>query len=279
MRRPWSFVIRHSSFILRPWSLVLVLLAAALAATPGAQAQAPATAASAAPKPAALPSVAEVLKRYRAAIGGDAALKKHTSRTETGSFEISGQGMKGDLKLVAQAPDKMHQWITLPGLGSLEQGYDGHVGWSVDPAVGPRLLEGRELDQLKYAADFYQDLHDPAGFSSMTVVARGSFEGEDCYEVKLVRKTGFELTEFFSTKTGLIVGVKMNATMQMGSVPVTTTLGEYKVFGGVLTATVSHQKMMGLESVMMINSVSFDPVDPKTFDLPPQIAALVRQQK
>jgi hypothetical protein len=25
--------------------------------------------------------------------------------------------------------------------------------------------------------------------------------------------------------------------------------------------------------------VSFDPVDPKTFDLPPQIAALVKQQK
>jgi len=58
-----------------------------------------------------------------------------------------------------------------------------------------------------------------------------------------------------------------------------TTLGEYKPFGGVLTATMSHQKMMGLESVMTINSVSFDPVDPKVFDLPPQIAALVKQQK
>ena len=103
-----------------------------------------------------------MLQRYRAAIGGDAAMKKHSARTETGSFEISGQGMKGDLKVVAQAPDKMHQWITLPGLGNLEQGYDGSIGWSIDPAVGPRLLEGKELDQLKYAADFYQDLHDPA---------------------------------------------------------------------------------------------------------------------
>jgi hypothetical protein len=162
-----------------------------------------------------------VLQRYRAAIGGDAALKKHAARTETGSFEISGQGMKGDLKVVAQAPDKMHQWIMLPGLGNLEQGYDGTIGWSIDPAVGPRLLEGKELDQLKFAADFYQDLHDPAKYSSMTVVSRGPFEGEDCYEVRLVRTSGFELTEFFSTKTGLMVGVKMNATMQMGSVPVT----------------------------------------------------------
>jgi len=267
-------VVRRSSSLV----LCLGLLAAAGAAVQGRQAQAPA-AASAAPKPAALPSAAEVLQRYRAAIGGDAALKKHAARTETGSFEISGQGMKGDLKVVAQAPDKMHQWITLPGLGNLEQGYDGTIGWSIDPAVGPRLLEGKELDQLKFAADFYQDLHDPTKYASMTVVSRGPFEGEDCYEVNLVRTSGFELTEFFSTKTGLMVGVKMNATMQMGSVPVTTTLGEYKPFEGVLTATMSHQKMMGLESVMTINSVSFDPVDPKIFDLPPQIAALVKQQK
>jgi hypothetical protein len=268
---------RSAPFVPRPSSFVLVLLCA-LAVAPRLHAQAPA-AATAAPKPAALPSAAEVLQRYRAAIGGDAALKKHSARTELGSFEISGQGMRGDLKVVAQAPDKMHQWITLPGLGNLEQGYDGSIGWSIDPAVGPRLLEGKELDQLKFAADFYQDLHDPAKYSSMTVVSRGPFEGEDCYEVHLVRTSGFELTEFFSTKTGLMAGVKMNATMQMGSVPVITTLGEYKLFGGVLTATMSHQKMMGLESVMTISNVSFDPVDPKTFDLPPQIAALVKQQK
>jgi hypothetical protein len=269
---------RSAPFVPRPSSFVLVLLAAVLALSPSTRAQAPA-AATAAPKPAALPSAAEVLQRYRAAIGGDAAVKKHSARTELGSFEITGQGMKGDLKVVAQAPDKMHQWITLPGIGNLEQGYDGSIGWSIDPAVGPRLLEGKELDQLKFAADFYQDLHDPAKYSSMTVVSRGPFEGEDCYEVRLVRTSGFEITEFFSTKTGLMAGVKMNATMQMGSVPVTTTLGDYKLFGGVLTATMSHQKMLTLESVMTISSVSFDPVDPKTFDLPPQIAALVKQQK
>jgi hypothetical protein len=268
---------RPAPFVPLPSSFVLVLLCA-LAVAPRPQAQAPASA-TAAPKPAALPSAAEVLQRYRAAIGGDAAVKKHTARTEFGSFEITGQGMKGDLKVVAQAPDKMHQWITLPGIGNLEQGYDGSIGWSIDPAVGPRLLEGKELDQLKFAADFYQDLHDPAKYSSMTVISRGPFEGEDCYEVKLVRTSGFEITEFFSTKTGLMAGVKMNATMQMGSVPVTTTLGDYKPFGGVLTATMSHQKMLTLESVMTISSVSFDPVDPKTFDLPPQIAALVKQQK
>src|SRR4029079_6993229 len=131
--------------------------------------------------------------------------------TETGTFGIRGPGMKGALKVVAHAAGNMHQRITLPRLGHLERRYDGTTGSPSDPAVGPRLLEGKELDQLKYAAGFYQDLHDPAKYSSMTVVSRGPFEGEDCYEVKLVRTSGFEITEFFSTKTGLMAGVKMNA--------------------------------------------------------------------
>ena len=260
-----------------PCAACCLAAAIALGAAVSLDAQAapkPATAA-----PAALPTVAEVLQRYRTAIGGEAAIKKHTSRTTTGFFEITAQGMKGQLKLVALAPDKMRLTISLPGLGDLERGYDGHFGWSVDPAVGPRLLEGRELDELKHSAEFYDDLHDPAGFTSMTLVSRGPFEGEDCFEVKLVRTTGFEYTEFFNVKSGLLAGVKMNATSNMGTVPVTTSVAEYKAFGGVLTPTVSRQKMMGLESVMTITNVAFDPVDPKAFDVPPQIAALVRQQK
>jgi outer membrane lipoprotein-sorting protein len=242
-----------------------------------AQAQAP----SAAPKAsaAALPPAAEILKHYRVAIGGEAAIKRHTSRTMTGTFEISGQGMKGDLTIVAQAPDKMRLSITLQGLGDMERGYDGHVGWSVDPAVGPRLLQGRELDELRHSADFYDDLHDPSRYRSVTVLSQEPFEGQECYEVKLVRTSGFEYTEFFSVKTGLMVGVKMEASSQMGTVPVTSIVTEYKAFGGVLMPTITRQKMMGLESVTTVSNVTFDPVAPNAFDLPPAIAALIRQQK
>ncbi len=71
----------------------------------------------------------------------------------------------------------------------------------------------------------------------------------------------------------------MNATSQMGTTPVTTTTEDYKPFGGVLTPTISHQKMMEVESVMTLTDITFDAIDPKAFDLPVQIAALVKQQK
>lgn len=255
------------------------------AAAVGVAAMPPHVHAQAAPaaKPTAavapLPSADEILKRYRTAIGGEAAIKKHTSRLVTGTFEILAQNMKGEMKVTQAAPDRLRLKITLPGVGDLERGYDGHVGWSMDPAVGPRLLEGKELDELKHSADFYDELHDPAQYSSITVVGQSTFEGADCYEVKLVRTTGFEYIEYFNVKTGLRAGLKMNATSQMGSIPVVQVDSDYKTFGGVLTATVTRQRMMGLESAITITDVAFDAVDPRTFDLPPAIAALVTQQK
>ena len=241
-------------------------------------ATAPPPAAQAAPA-AALPSADEILKRYRDALGGEAAIRKHTSRRFKGTFEIPAQGMKGDLTVTAMAPDLMTVVVTLPGLGELRRGYDGKVAWSIDPAIGPRLLEGREADEFKHSADFYDDLHEASKFKSITVVGRGPFEGKDAYELKLVRDSGFEYTEYFSVETGLIVGGKLKASSQMGEVPVTTSSGEYKAFDGVLVPTVTKQRMMGLEQVVTVTSVSFEPVDAAEFALPPAIAALVGQQK
>jgi hypothetical protein len=228
--------------------LLVVSFIALCGSRPAAQAAAPAPAVTT----VALPDATVVLKKFRTAIGGEAAIRKHTARTVTGHFELPAQGMKGQLRIVAAAPDRMKLTITLPGMGDLERGFDGNVGYSLDPAVGPRILEGPELDELKYS--------------------------EDCYEVKLVRQSGFTYHEFFSVKTGLLTGVKMNVTSQMGTVPVTTVHSEYKTFGGVMTPTVTRQKMMGLESVTTIDAMTFEPVDAKAFALPDSIAALAAQK-
>jgi len=122
-------------------------------------------------------------------------------------------------------------------------------------------------------------LHEPSKFKSITVVGRTEFEGQAVYELKLVRDSGFEYTEFFSVDTGLMVGGKLNASSQMGQMPMTSVITEYKAFGGLLVPTVTRQRMMGLEQVMTVASVSFDAIDPKTFELPPAIASLAAQKK
>jgi hypothetical protein len=259
-------------------AVAISVLAAGLPFGAGAQAPAPAAPSPAASQ-AAVPPADEILARYREAIGGEAAIRKHTARSVKGTFEIPAQGIKGDLALFAAAPNLIRVIVTLPGLGELQRGYDGTLGWSIDPAIGPRLLEGRELDEFRHSADFYDELHEKEKFKSITVVGRTTFEGQDVYELKLVRDSGFEYTEFFSVDSGLMVGGKLNASSQMGQMPMTSVITEYKPFGGMLLPTVTRQRMMGLEQVMTVSSVSFDPVDPKMFELPPAIASLAGQKK
>lgn len=223
-----------------------------------------------------LPSADEVLASYRKAIGGDAAIKEQTSRHITGRFEMPAQGMSGPFELVAAAPDRMRMRIELEGLGEILRGYDGRIGWSVDPAVGPRLLQGRELDEVKHTADFYYDARRAGGDLQMTVLERAPFEGRECYALRVVRPSGFELTEYYDVKTGLMAGVRLNATSPMGTVPTVTVLREYKPFGKLQMPTLMHQTAMGVETVLRITDVRYDTVAPDAFALPPAIQALVK---
>jgi hypothetical protein len=222
-----------------------------------------------------LPDADAIFAAYRKALGGEAAIRQYRYRTINGQFEIPAQGIKGPLTVYAAAPDRMRLSVNLPGLGEMQRGFDGRVGWSIDPAVGPRLLEGMELAELKHSSDFYEDLHDSSTYTSADVIGRVAFDGRDCYEVQITKKSGFEFTEFFDASTGLLAGVKMVAASQMGTVPVTSVLSDYKEFGGVLAPTLTVQKMMGLESRTTISAVSYEPLAPDVFALPPQIAALV----
>ena len=241
-------------------------------------AQAPTTTMPAPPPPAApakLPGAGDVFARYRLAIGGEAAIRRYSSRRTAGRFELPAQGIGGAFELLAAAPDRMRIRIDLGGLGTMQRGYDGTIGWAVDPAIGPRIVTGGELDEMVHSADFYYDLHDPKTFKSAEVVERAPFEGRECYAVKVVRPTGFEVVEYYDAATGLLAGFRMNSTSSMGTVPsVVTVLEDYKPFGGVQTATRARQRAMGIESVMIVTAVDYAPLSPDIFVPPAEIQAL-----
>ena len=81
------------------------------------------------------------------------------------------------------------------------------------------------------------------------------FEGKDSYAVKLVRKSGFELTEYFDVTSGLLNGFQLTTTSMMGKVPGTAVLDGYKTFDGLLVPTITRQKAMGIESVITFDSI------------------------
>jgi hypothetical protein len=258
-------------------SVLLLALAACMTSGPNAAVRARAQSPTSSSSQAALPSAERILARYRTAIGGEALIKKYKSRRATGRFDLPAQGIGGAFELVSAAPDRMRLKIELGGLGTMQRGFDGQVGWAIDPAIGPRVLSGAELDEVRHSADYYYDLHERSGYKSIAVLERAPFEGRDCFTVKLVRPSGLEVLEYYDAATGLMAGFRMSSTSVMGTVPGAVTIfGEYKDFGGLRTPTTARQRAMGIESVLTVSTIDYDGVPASAFAAPPEIAAILK---
>lgn len=224
----------------------------------------------------ALPPARTIVDRYVEATGGRDALKKHSSRRAVGKISMPAQGVEGDLEILAARPDLMRLRMTLPGVGEIQSGYDGRIGWTVNPLTGPMLQQGKSLEQLKLDADFDSSLHSDKQFTSLETIEKTTFEGRPAYKVKAVRPTGDEDLEFFDVETGLMLGAIVTRESPMGPVKATHVTSDYKQYGGTKIASKITQRLMGTEQIITITAVEFDTVDKAAFVPPPQIQALVK---
>lgn len=229
------------------------------------------------PKDAPLPAAREVIAKFVNLVGSKEDFDKIQSQRAVGKVEMTGQGISGKLEVLARRPDKLVIKINLPGIGDLLEGYDGKVGWSVNPLTGPMLLEGKMLEHVQEEARFDSVMHDEGDFKSMETVGRVEFEGKSCYQLKLVRKSGQELTEYYEIDTGLMRGTTGIQETPLGSINVTGVAENYKKYGPILLATKMIQKMGPLSQTMIFESVEFNTVQDSAFDLPDEIKALTKK--
>ena len=96
-------------------------------------------------KPAALPAARDIIDRHIKERGGRQAIMARTSTHATGSVSLPAAGLSGKLESFHAKPNKFLQRMSLPGIGDIEEGFDGTVGWSVSPLTGPTLLDGKQL--------------------------------------------------------------------------------------------------------------------------------------
>lgn len=223
----------------------------------------------------ALPTAEQVLERYAKAIGGKDAFMKHKSQHAVGTVQMPAQGVSGRMDVYAARPNKLLMKMTIQGIGEFNTGFDGKVAWMSSALTGPMLLEGKMRDQIATQADFDHAIHDPADYTKMEVLGIETFNGDECYKLKLVHRTGFESTEFFSQKTGLQRGFIATQESPLGPITATTLVTDYKQFGALLMPSRIAQKAAGVETVTTMDEMEFDAVDPAVFELPPDVKALL----
>ncbi len=225
-----------------------------------------------------LPAGRAVIDRYVQAIGGRDAVLRHRSIRSVGTFEMPAAGVKGDLTVVQVAPNKMAMTIELPGMGQMNSGYDGTVGWSINPMQGPRVLEGKELAQLREDAGPAAMLRSPERIRSAETVELTAMNGQPCYKVKVTYHSGRESFDCYSTETGLLVAMMQTQESPMGSVQVTTLFDDWKDFGGLKSATKVRLQMLGQEQVLSVDRIEFNrPDDAKALEIPDQVKPLVKK--
>lgn len=225
-----------------------------------------------------LPAASVLRERHIDAIGGRAALERHRSSHALGKFDIAAQGIHGSLEIFAAAPNNLLVEIDVPGIGLVRNGYNGEIGWTIHPATGPMVMDGRQLDQMRQQADFYGVLQQERYIASTETVEEVEFAGRPSYRVKVITLWDEEYSEFFDRETGLLAGNIREQESPMGAIEVTTVTTDYRDFGGISAPTKVVQRLLGLEQTFTVERVEYDQVDESLFELPSEIRTLVSTQ-
>ncbi len=224
-----------------------------------------------------LPEADEIIDRHIEAIGGEDAIRAHSSATAKGAFEAPAVGMSADMTLYQVAPDQGMLHMNMHGIGESVQVYNGEIGWSEDPMQGTRLLKGAELSAIKRQLGLHTELQYEENYPERKTVGEAEWNGQAAFQVDLVDVDGNESSRYFAKDTGLLLGEEGSQTSEMGTWETSTTLGDYKEFGGVMfsTSTTTNIPAMGMEFILTIDSVTFDDVDPSVFEPSDAIKALL----
>lgn len=221
-----------------------------------------------------LPSV--LFKKHIEAIGEEQSIKAHTTKTIKGKMTIKIMGIEGTMNVVAEAPNKIKTTVELGQYGKSLSGYDGNVGYSVDPMQGNRILEGEALEQMIARADFYgNDIHLGIGAVKQETIQLVNIEDGEYFKVLLVDTEGEESFLYFSKETGLLSGIDMMELSATGKTPTQIRMNNYVETAGIKTAHKITSKQNGVETIIQIDSVSYEPLAENAFELPTEIQSLV----
>ena len=233
---------------------------------------------SAAAQGATLPPAKEIIAKAGAATNSAAVMAKHQSVRTKGRFEMPAQGVGGDLEIAQARPNRTMMRITISGLGTIENGFDGTTAWEINPMQGPRVRTGKELEAIREEASFGTSSRQGPNVASAETLEQTQMNGEACYKVKIVWKSGRETFDCYSVASGLLVATVGKQETAMGTIEITNLVGDYKDFGGQKIATRLTQQAMGAEQVLIIQSVEYDAAPDSAFQMPAAIKALVEKK-
>jgi zinc protease len=226
-----------------------------------------------------LPSADKLLQLSLERSGGAQALAKAKNAVMTGTVEMAGHNITGPVELY-QDGSKSYTVIDLPGIGKVEEGFDGEIAWEMNALQGARIKDGEEKAAIERSSKISLLSSWRDYYKQGKTVGSEDVEGKQAWKVEMTPKEGKPETFYFDKDTMLLVRTTATIATPLGEIPVDAMMGDYRVVDGIKTPFTLTQKAMSQVIVMKFDKVQYNaPIDANRFDLPPAVKALAAKRK
>lgn len=223
-----------------------------------------------------LPTPAQLAARHDSAVGGRAALDGYKSLHLIGTFSFPAMGIESPLEIMKLRPNIYFFRATLGQMGEMLSGYDGKNAWAVQPGQGPMVFTGEQAASLAEQADFYASFKDFSRYASVETLDETEFEGKRAYRIRITRKNGEVLTEYYDVVSGLSLGGVSSVDTPQGKIESTTVFAEYQQFGSLRLASRIIQRNPQFEVILVVKEVKFDTLNEAAAAPPESVKALIK---
>jgi hypothetical protein len=225
---------------------------------------------------AQLTTVAQVLERYKQALGGEHVIANVQSMTVRGEIETTATPGKATFVYYAKPFKSLFKLTRVDGT-QISTGFDGKVSWTVT-SKGAEIDKDAPLDAIRRDADLQYPLHQPDYFKKLDLAGISDFEGRRCYWLHGTTKWGKDNNQFYDVETGLLAGYRFESDDSSKTLTF-ILLEDYKNFGGPLIATRKITRSHNQSQTFIYKSVSYEPLPDSIFELPPPVKALVKANR
>lgn len=154
-------------------------------------------------------TVDELMAKALEASGGEANWRKLTSRVTTSTVDLEQQGVKATATSWAKAPSLSATETKMIAIGKeIATGweyFDGTGGEDAYTFMPPQKYAGKRLEDSRIGADFYSMLDWKSKYKTITIARMAKVGDEDAYAVVFEPEKGTKFTEYYSTKTFLML--------------------------------------------------------------------------
>ena len=227
------------------------------------------------------PKADSILDKYVEVTGGKAAYSRIRNRLIKVEAEYLGENVRMVITRYEAPPSKRYVRTVTDPFGTVEDGTDGEVVWSISPLSGPRIKEGQQRDWDLRRAFFHPDLHWRKLYRQAKCLGIEPINEKPCYKIVVTPHVGAAETRYYDTESYLLSKKEITITRPgaTGEEFYETFVEDYREVDGVLIPHKMTRTKDGEQPLAyVITSIQHNAEIPEyRFDLPEKIKTLLEE--